>query len=194
MSSGKAKRMLVHMKRDEEWNTMEFLSISDAMRSLRAEGVKFTDDEAFFNPDCFGTIVDNETLIEIEEACDQENSIRVFGKIYIPLSLWCFQNGISYESGKKMAYKKSLNSIKIGRMGRIFVDKEDKGIPYKDKVLNIDGHKCIPLSCWAKKNGIKYHNAVYLCSKGKLKTYRINNGKKDRIYIEEDEKIWNEMT
>lgn len=194
MSSGKAKRMLVHMKRDEEWNTMEFLSISDAMRSLRAEGVKFTDDEAFFNPDCFGTIVDNETLIEIEEACEEENSIRVFDKTYIPLSLWCSQNGISYESGKKMAYKKRLNAIKIGRMGRIFVSEEDKGMPYKDKAIVIDGQRCIPLSCWAKRNGMKYHNAVYLCSKGQLKTHKINNGKKNRIYILEDEKPWNAMT
>ena len=79
-------------------------------------------------------------------------------------------------------------------MGRIFVSEEDKGMPYKDKAIVIDGQRCIPLSCWAKRNGMKYHNAVYLCSKGKLKTYRINNGKKDRIYIEEDEKIWNEMT
>ena len=187
MSSGKAKRMLIHVKKDEEWNTFEFLSISDAMRSLRAKGVRFTDDEAFFTPDCFGTIVGDETLIEIEEALEQEDSIVVLGKNYIPLSSWCARNGVSYESGKKMAFGKELDSIKVGRMGRVFVNSEDKGRPYKDNAVDIGGRRCIPLSSWAKRNGMKYHKAVYLCSKGELETYRISNGKKERIYIGEDE-------
>lgn len=187
MSSGKAKRMLVHVKKGEEWSTKEFLSISDAIRYLRVNGIHFTDEDAFFQTDNFGTIIDEDSLIEIEEACEQNESLNLFGNVYIPLSIWCRTNGIEYESGKKMAQKKRLDLIKVGRGGRVYVNSNEGNISYKDNAIAMNGAKYIPLSCWAKRNGIEYHKAVYLYSKGVVDTFCVNNGKRKRIYVNEME-------
>ena len=109
MSAGKAKRMLIHTKQGDEWTTREFLSIADAKRYLRANGTKFKDEYAFYTQD-FGTIVNDDKLIEIEEAFENEEKFEFFGKIYIPLSSWCLKNGIDYKTGISLSASKKINT------------------------------------------------------------------------------------
>lgn len=188
MSAGKAKRMLVHIKKDEEWNTLEFLSIADAKRYLRAEGLKFKDEDAFFNPE-FGTIVDEDRLIEIEEAFEQEERLELFGKTYVPLSHWCTKNGIDYKTGVALISKKKMSALKIGRKGRVFVDEGFVNVPYKKRPIQIEGINYIPLSVWAKKNGVDYNKAHYLCRKDCLKHVEIPVKRLKKIYIYEGERL-----
>ena len=184
MSAGKAKRMLIHTKQGDQWTTREFLSIADAKRYLRANGTKFKDEYAFYTQD-FGTIVNDDKLIEIEEAFEDEEKFEFFGKIYIPLSSWCLKNGIDYKTGISLSASKKINTVKIGRKGRIFVEESPINLPYKDRAINVDGVSYIPLSLWAERNGVDYNKAHYLCRKDLLKHIEIPRNKLRKIYVDE---------
>jgi hypothetical protein len=187
MSAGKAKRMLVHVKENEEWNTFEFFSIADTKRYLRGNGVRFRDENAF-SPE-YGIIIDTEKLIEIEEACVQEEELHLFDKTYISLGEWCRRNEIDYKSGVAMVASRRLDAVKVGRKGRIYVSEKFVSIPYKDKPIISGGITYIPLSIWAERNGVDYNKAHYLCNKGVLNHIRVPKKKLSKIYIDEREAL-----
>ena len=185
MSAGKAKRTLIHTKKDGKWDTMEFLSVSDAKRYLRSIGVRFKDESAFYSQN-FGTIIDGDCLIEIEEAFEGSQGLEVFGREYIPLGQWCRKNGIGYKTGVSLASSGKICTVRIGRKGRVFVREDLVNLPYKDRPISVDGRNFLPLSSWARKNGISYSRAHYLCASGKIKCLELPRDRLKKIYVEED--------
>lgn len=176
--------MLVHTKENGEWNTKEFLSIADTKRYLRKKGVRFRDETAFYSPE-YGTIIDNDKLIEIEDAFEEDECFEFFGKSYIPLVCWCRKNDVDYKTGVSLSASRKINTVRIGRKGRIFVEESPINLPYKDRAINVDGVSYIPLPLWAERNGIDYNKAHYLCRKGEIDCLVIPKDKLKKIYVNE---------
>ena len=93
MATVSNRRMLVHTKTNGGWNTEEFATISDAMRSLRGRGLHFTDENVFFHPEFFGVIISDGVLVEVEESCN-DGTIMFMGQEYIAFKLWAERENV----------------------------------------------------------------------------------------------------
>ena len=160
--------MLVHTKKNGGWSTEEFATISDAMRSLRGRGLHFTDENVFFHPEFFGVIISEGILVEVEESCN-DGTILFMDREYMAFKLWTERENVPPWSARNSIYSGKLQAIKVGRLGLIYVLSSERGEGRRcDGSYMIDGKEYVPLSEWARLNGISRATARRAISDGRI--------------------------
>lgn len=148
------RKMLVHTYKNDVWHTEEFATTSDAMRTLRSRGYHFTDTNVFFQEDNYGVIIADGVLIEVEESVD--DGIVIFhDEEYLILKAWTEREQAPPSAVRKAIYDRKIPSIKIGKLGLIYVLSSAKwnGRLINGKYLVNNTHYLLS-SKWAKKNHI----------------------------------------
>ena len=168
MATVSNRRMLVHTKTNGGWNTEEFATISDAMRSLRGRGLHFTDENVFFHPEFYGVIISDGVLVEVEESCN-DGTIMFMGQEYMAFKLWAERENVPHWSARNFIYSGKLKAIRVGRLGLIYVLSSEKWKGRRrDGSYMMDGKEYIPLSEWARMNNISRATARRMISDGRL--------------------------
>lgn len=120
------KRMLVHTYDQGKWSTKEYPSTREMRRSLRKEGIHFTQKITSHLGNTSALLIRDGITIEIEEAVERDSEIWFQDKKYISAKEYMKRTGktwrqvhYAYDTGK-------LEGMKIGRRNYLYIRWEDE--------------------------------------------------------------------